>query len=143
MLDAAARSAPRRAVAVRLVRALHLPQRGQAGRKLLQPRVGAKPSAGGQAAGTPPGPAGDAGGEGGDARRAPVPRRLCTQPKTAPRPVLVPERPVTVVMRAGAQRRQRRPSGRAVLLRIETGASEIVEHPADPGSAAVEPDVDR
>ena len=91
--------------------------RGQAGREATPARGPREtPSAGGQPAGAPPGPAGDAGGERGDARRAPVPRRLCAQPRTTSGPVLVPERAVPVATRGGAQRRQRRPRGRAVLL---------------------------
>jgi len=49
---------------------------------------------------------------------------------------------VTVATRPCAQRRQRRPSGRAVLLRVETGAGEIVEDPADPGGASYGIDAD-
>ena len=107
MPGSAARSAARRAVAHRLVRASHLPHGDRLDGGYSSRRAVRNPSAGGQPAGTPPGPAGDAGAEGGDARRAPVPRRLCAQPRTA--------------RRSGSRTRTRR-DGRGARRRAATPA---------------------
>ena len=105
MPGAAARSAARRAVAHRLVRALHLPH----GDRLdggYSSRGRAKPSAGGQPAGTAPDqPAMRA----ANAAMPAAPQCHDGSARSRGRPpvaVLVPERPVPVATRAGAERRR-------------------------------------
>ena len=95
------------------------------------------------AAGASAGPSGETGGEGGDSRRAPVPGRFGAEVPAAVRAMLVPEGSETVVGRVGEETRERRACRASVRGGIETSSGEILEHPADPGGAAVESDVHR
>ena len=98
-------------------------------------------SASGLSAWRQTGPAEEPRTERGDSGRPPVPGGLGAQPSTRTGSALVPERSQAVVTSLGAESGERRSSGGAVLRGVDACAGQILEHPADSGAAAVDPDV--